>query len=327
MNTKRVIVAVAGLLIALAAVFAIQRFLAARELEARWAQAREQRAVLERALRDAAMLAAAARQSRDALQSELAGLRRPVTPNRPTTAEVKRAGDDFPFSLKEVLEKDPKLQAMHLAAQRLIHRRQYDAFCRALGLTPEQTGKFMDAELAHDERLLDIDSTIHGQQLAEDDPAVVTLRKAADDELRAQQAELLGDAGYHQLEAYERTQPARAQTNVLAGRLALTDTPLTSEQADALTQVIANASNGYRAGGNVDVLDEFKEALANPAWRDPVPDNIDWAAVRENARAVLSPPQQAEFDNSITQFYVARIFNLAQAYTRRAKSETTGAGP
>jgi RNA polymerase sigma factor (sigma-70 family) len=85
---------------------------------------------------------------------------------------------------------------------------------------------------------------------------------------------LLGDANYQQYGAYQYTQFVREVASSLAGNLFDSDTPLTSAQADQLTQILAQNSSTKNGA-------------------PPFPGDINWNQALAQAQTVLSP-QQAE---------------------------------
>ena len=92
-------------------------------------------------------------------------------------------------------------------------------------------------------------------------------------ECEAAQRELLGEAGFRQLQDYERTADMRELVRSTAGAATVADGPFTPQQAEQLIQVLANASSTYRSGGKASVQ------------------NTDWDAVEAPARAILSGGQ------------------------------------
>jgi hypothetical protein len=214
-----------------------------------------------------------------------------------------------------VLAKNPGLQAKYLKSERTKLAATYGPLWQALGLTSEQTEKFKDIMTDNAGKLLDLKSITQEQGLTESDTAYATLQQQATDQLRAAQVDLLGEAGFRQLQQYERTLPVRSEINTLAGALALTDAPLGDQQAEQLTQIMANASSGYQNGGKADTPVSVNLAIFTSLIRDHkmAEDGIDWSAVRAQARSVLSDAQFALFDAYITKDQsVVRLYNLIQ---------------
>ena len=92
-------------------------------------------------------------------------------------------------------------------------------------------------------------------------------------ECEAAQRELLGEAGFRQLQDFERTADMRELVRSAAGAATVAGTPFTPQQAAQLIQVLANANDKYRTGGKASVQ------------------NTDWDAVEASARAILSEAQ------------------------------------
>jgi hypothetical protein len=122
-----------------------------------------------------------------------------------------------------------------------------------------------------------LDAVMLEQSLQPNDPVIQSLRKRADDDLQARLADALGDAGADELKHYERTLPARSMAERFAGAAALGDVPLTLQQAEQLTQIMAGAAEASPGGGKID------------------PSTIDWVKVDTQAQTVLSPAQLALF--------------------------------
>ena len=93
---------------------------------------------------------------------------------------------------------------------------------------------------------------------------------------------LLGDANYQQFNQYESTQYVREVASGLAGNLYDTDTPLTSQQAEQLTQILAQNSS------------------LPPKSGPPFPGTIAWDGALKQAQGILSAPQLAVLQNEAT---------------------------
>ena len=322
LNTKSLVAVVT--LVAVALVVAWRESRMTQVSRMALAAAVEKRAMLETRIGIEEGRVTALEREWKALQAMLAGLRsapakarpvyKPVHINAPAEAAMWLAiGAE---SWQEVaLQKNPRLQAGYLASERTNLALRYGPLLQRLGLTPDQTEKFNDLMAEHTARLLDLKLTARAQGITEPDQANATLIQQADERLSAAQLDLLGDAGYQQLQEYERTLPVREQAGMLAGALALTDTPLSTQQAEQITQIIANASKGYQGGGRADMPMPGNGELLTPLMlaHQAVAETIDWGAVLTQARGVLSESQFALFEASVTKDQsVVRLFNLIQ---------------
>jgi hypothetical protein len=92
---------------------------------------------------------------------------------------------------------------------------------------------------------------------------------------------LLGDADFQQYNAYQSTQFVREVASSLAGNLFDSDTPLTSPQAEQLTQILAQNSSPEKGA-------------------PPFPGEINWNEALTQAQTVLSPQQVEVLGNLAT---------------------------
>jgi hypothetical protein len=214
------------------------------------------------------------------------------------------------------LRNDPALQSQYLASERINLETRYGPLLGQLGLSPEQAAKFNDLLVEHAQDLLQIRlATLPGGTA--EPKMVVPSREVADQRLRAAEAELLGDAGYRQLEQYERLLPVRYEVDALAGSLALTNTPLGPSQANQLLQIMANASDTYQKGGSADTPMPGNGEQLTPLMlaHQSIEEHIEWNSVLTQARTVLTPDQFELFSNQIGRNRtVVRLYNLIHDY-------------
>jgi hypothetical protein len=173
------------------------------------------------------------------------------------------------------IKEDPKVQNLALASTRVSLAAKYAYLFRTLGLSSEQSEKFLDITLKRLEQNEDLVAVVRAQGLSVDDPVVDKLGLQMRQECEAAQRELLGEAGFRQLQDYERTADMRELVRSMAGAATVAGTPFTPQQAEQLIQVLANANDKYRSGGKASVQ------------------NTDWGAVEAPARAILSETQYA----------------------------------
>ena len=196
---------------------------------------------------------------------------------------VKPATEKVPVPAKgpaepgELLAKDPKLQALSIEASRGRFETTYGPLLRSLRLSPAQIAKLGAAQGKFDALQQDMTIVMREQNLRANDAAILQLRQQAADELRTVQVEVLGAAGYEQLQSYERTLPVRAIAGRFAGAMAVADRPMSAQQAERLTQIMTEASGATPGNQRI-----------NPAA-------IDWSVVDRLAADVLSPDQLSLF--------------------------------
>jgi RNA polymerase sigma factor (sigma-70 family) len=92
---------------------------------------------------------------------------------------------------------------------------------------------------------------------------------------------LLGDADFQQFRTYQSTQFVREVASSLAGNLFDSDTPLTGDQAEQLTQILAQNSSTAKGA-------------------PPFPGEINWNAALTQAQTVLSTQQVEVLGNLAT---------------------------
>lgn len=268
---------------------------------------------------------AALTRERDALRADLAALapgaaggshpRKPVETYTPAQAEEMLRFATTPWQ-DLALRNDPALRSDYLTSERIDLAARYGPLLSRLGLSPEQEARFNELMVTHARELMQIRLAALPGATAEPD-ADIPSRDAADERLRAAQAELLGDAGYRQLQQYERLLPVRYEVDTLVGSLALTDTPLGPGQAEQLVQIIANASGAYQRGGDADTPLPGNGEVLMPLMlaHRSLEENIDWNSVLSQAQAVLSPEQFELFSNQVGRNQaVVRLYNLIHDY-------------
>lgn len=177
----------------------------------------------------------------------------------------------------------------------------YDAFYRALGLSPAQIERF-EAIVVRSPVAAVWMFDLHPLDSVGISPAKPALSDAAEEsELRA----VLGDAGYEHYRDYNRSLPARNLAAQLASVVYLTE-PLSTGQGEQLTRIIGEASEAYRAGGAIE-----RAAL-------------NWDAIVEKAAAVLSPGQLAALNGAVRQ---EEAFLIALMQRLKSAEATAAGGP
>ena len=234
-------------------------------LKRQLATASAERAVTRKTLADALA-------ERDQQQTALRELERKRTSAMRST-EPKPRIQRGP-TIDERLQKEPDTQVYWLASRRSEVAMKYRAFFRQAGLSAEKREAFHRAMIQRDEQVMDVDAIIRAQGLTRpDEPAAKMLAKA-DADLKATQRAVLGDDGFRQLQEYDRTSSLRDIVNGIAGgAVMVAREPLSSQQAEQLLQVMANASPSYQRGGAASTSE------------------IDWDVVDAQARTFLSPAQ------------------------------------
>jgi hypothetical protein len=150
---------------------------------------------------------------------------------------------------------------------------RYDRLFRVLELTPGQIAKFEELTVNHQLAMHDITEAAKENGVLAAAPAVSKLLSQETEQFHSQEAELLGEAGYQQLQDDDRTSEPRSWVNSLAGNLYFSE-PLSAQQEDSLVQILANLSPGYQSGSSANT----KQIQ-------------DWDAAFTQAQGVLTPAQ------------------------------------
>jgi len=260
------------------------------------AAAVQQRAKLAEKTRSAEERFATAERERAELQTTLDGLRA-VQAAASTPAAKKSAPAPATPSMDELLAQEPKLQTLYLASQRANLATRYGPLFEALHLTPEQIAQFEDLILKRAENSMDLEGAMQALPGADNSRAATTLARQSEEEYRSAQIALLGADGYEQLRQYKRSGAVRFLiVDRLGGELAATETPLTAQQGEQLTQVLANANSQYRNGGVA------------------MTDTIDWDAVLAQAPGLLSATQLEVFKATAVREQIStKIFAALRA--------------
>ena len=185
----------------------------------------------------------------------------------------------------DLLIADPKLADMAAKAYRAGVAGQFRPLYRSLELTPDQIEKFESLMVEHQREAMDTISTARSEGFGSKDATIVALLLQENEELGTSQMALLGDAGYQQLQQFTRAIPVQGIVHNVADAVALSPSPLTGEQADQLSRILANSNSRFLSGGTAD------------------PAAIDWSLVLPQAQGALSEPQfkalQGQYQNAL----------------------------
>jgi hypothetical protein len=282
------------------------------------AAARE-RALLEASIGRAELRTADSRREASRLNGLLDGVRSRLGGPVPRVVPADAAAIDLSVHAiprrvweQRALARDPRLQALCLAAERAGLPQKYGPLWSSLGLSADQIARFSEIAMEGAERMLDVASSAQAQGLDPSDPAVAGLRRQAEDQQAAAQIDLLGEPGYQQLKEFERQAPMRSFVDALAGSLAVTGDPLSGPQASQLAQIMAGTNPSYAAGGTADdpIVHSFDEPLMAHV---PAAEAVDPAAVLAQARGVLSDAQLGALQAQLERNHeVIQLFNELQ---------------
>lgn len=144
-------------------------------------------------------------------------------------------------ALRELMAK-PEVQAMLSAQQKAAIEGRYAALFKNLSLSPEQAEKLKTllAERGNTRRDIEEVARAQGINPRENPEAFRKLFTDAQNEINASIKSVIGDQGFAQLQTYEQTLPQRNLVENLQQRLAYSNSPLTSTQAEQLIQILAS---------------------------------------------------------------------------------------
>jgi len=264
MNSKRLIIAAASVLVTFALVLAWHHARLAAQTHLARSELQQKHTALEPTFAE--------------LKTRTASTRSPTAASQPAAAVPQKTSQE---TEKEILqtflaqvsaqEKDPKLQALYLRSNRAKTQTTFSPLYRQLQLTPAQTASFEEIIAQRDERLQDIVPTAKGLGLKLDDPAIRKFINDTNVEFHAQMRSLLGDAPYLKFVEYERTVSVRQIVSHIAGAATLADAALSPAQTERIVGIIAGTSSRYAQGG----------------WAE----DIDWEIVDAQAQTILTPKQ------------------------------------
>jgi hypothetical protein len=196
--------------------------------------------------------------------------------SKPTAPKSTKAGPVL--SLGALIAKYPALADLWIKSMQAGLNATYGPLFRRLKLTQEKSAALKQAladKLARDQ---DIYDAALAHDLTRADPAVAALFKQSEQQTRSTEESLLGSADFAIFEKYERSTNARGMVGGLATAVVST-APITAQQADALTEALANGSSRFREGGYVNLTE------------------INWEEIDQAAQNILSPEQFLAWKN------------------------------
>lgn len=198
------------------------------------------------------------------------------SPSRETNVRARApVGPENLFA--DRLKNDPAFQSLWLADQEAGLATRYAPLFHRLGLTPKRVAQFKAAAVRREEQRLDLRAlTGEGGALSKSSPATKEFFARIEQEYTVAMRELLGDAGYGELPAFEREAPLyNTFSGIVGGATVVAREPLQPWQIERLRQAVLDASPNYRRGGGF------------------VAAETDWSAVDAAAQAFLTPSQLA----------------------------------
>jgi hypothetical protein len=243
-------------------------------LPSRLAQATKEREQLQKELRSAHEIAQPTTKSGGEAGS---------APGQTRAAEVARTKAMFA---------DPRWRDLNLKANVVSLDRHYQPLFARLGLSPEEIQRM---------------ETILNSRLSESVAAgpVSSSTIGAQDEIsrraEADIASFLGPSRYAEYQNYNRSGPARDLAAKLAASVYFTAAPLTPEQGNQLTSLIASTSAEFVAGGQVRM------------------NTVNWDAVVSGAQGIMGPDQLAALQSLRIQQQTEQMIDQKASALRTLK--------
>lgn len=166
--------------------------------------------------------------------------------------------------------RDPEYRAAMLAQQRLNLEMQFPNLAAELGLTPEQTERFLELMARHALAIQDFNMELSAQMFPEGVEPTPELRREYDRRRDAERERheverklLLGEDKYQAWRDFVNSREARGQLQALRGRLSDSASPLHQDQVDQLVPLLTVEQQRYRQ--EVQALHETMEQTGEAA--------------------------------------------------------------
>lgn len=202
------------------------------------------------------------------------------------------------FDINQMIAERPELKSLYDASAKAVEMELYGWLI--VSLTPELAERFTSERLQHDRQLSEIAKTSREQGWPREDSRRQALRRAEDERHAREMAGILDAAQLQQYQDYEKLlRPRNYVAGELARQLYYTDTPLSSRQAQAITDLVAR--HGLDDRGRFDF------------------DTVNWDALLREARARLAPSQFERLANlSEMRRLQTEVIAIERAFGARA---------
>lgn len=265
------------------------------------------RAIRERTASETALGAIST--ERDALRQNVARERRRVQAARDALASMRVAAGaeavetvtpkSRPLSPEAALVNNPALLAESLRCRHDIPEWGLGHRFRAVGFSPEQIERWKQMVVQDEQRRLDLIAAVEAQGLGRNSETFKALQAENERLRRAKELEILGGLEPRYRE-YQRLEGTRAMVDWLTRAGVYLDEPITGEQVERATQVLAaNARQTLRSGNGEEC---------------PI---IDWTTTTGQLRDILSPSQIKTLQTLGQQF--EKIGRASQLVDERTK--------
>jgi hypothetical protein len=171
------------------------------------------------------------------------------------------------------------LQLLFEDSRRAMYRAEFAALFRRLHISPEQQKAFVNALVAWDMKMKDLDAVVKQQGLSKNDPAIKAQRAEANATVERVARDVLGPQGTKVTQEYSRLDSARNYVAAYGGLLSRIGEPLTFDQFERLT----NAFDG--------ISDPKQPTLAEL-------NTAQWDRAQPRIQAILTPAQWEVFQSA-----------------------------
>lgn len=214
------------------------------------------------------------RKELDALAQDRTRIRRQIK----TLQDVEFVDAAAPEKPEETAKKEASsIQEQEKKARRFRNELvgRYAPFYYRAGLNAAQIDQLEMMMTEHWQDTADLKAVAELKNLNNNEEEITQLRSKADATLQKNEKSLLGDEGFARLQEYERTLPARDFVTSVATQLYHTNTPLSGDQAEKLTNLLADNNTAYKQGGKINL------------------DETDWQTVMDKLGTVIAPGKQS----------------------------------
>jgi hypothetical protein len=182
-----------------------------------------------------------------------------------------------PMDWSAFLAKHPELQVAFEKAFSAQRAQSYGPLYRRLQLSGGQIDQ-LDQLMAKDvENSLDVDAVAQARNLPRNDPAIVQMRQAQQDELNAQEKAIVGPEAFSSLQVFEAEGSVRSLMGVANSTAVASEAGMTYDQEDQLARVAAQVDPVHQTNPT--------QTVDRTA--------IDWDAATAAAQNSLTPAQLA----------------------------------
>jgi len=178
------------------------------------------------------------------------------------------------------MKNDPRFQKDYYQQWQYAWKRPYVVFLAKEHLTPDQIDKFTKALVQREMDKDDLRLTLEAQGLPADAPSGLPIKQQSQEAFQQAIEDIVGPDGYARFEIHDRQSDIRELMGYYAAESDLSGSPMTPDQVEQMVDYIAQNNPDFQKG---------KAINAN---------QIDWPAVDEQARKIMTPEQYDLFTHT-----------------------------